>query len=78
MGKSTEEHCLASPLYSCTVAVQNGHISPELMKIRGRHYKPSMENDVISGAEMILYYTQQLLRCKQSLTQISFAWDMRN
>jgi uncharacterized protein DUF6589 len=45
---------LASLLYNCKVAVQNGHISPELMKIRGRHYKPSMENDVIGGAQMIL------------------------
>lgn len=45
---------LANPLYNCRVAVQNGHISPELIKLRGQHYKPSMDNDIIGGAQSII------------------------
>ena len=52
MGKSPEEYCLAG---KPTVQLQGGRPEwSELMKIRGRHYKPSMENDVIGGAQMIL------------------------
>jgi len=45
---------LASPLYNCRVAVQTGHISPDLIKLRGRHYKPSMDNDILGGAQSII------------------------
>ena len=45
---------LANALYNSRVAVQTGHISPELIKLRGRHYKPSMDNDIIGGAQSII------------------------
>jgi hypothetical protein len=45
---------LANTLYNCRVAVQSGHISPELIKLRGRHYKPAMDNDIIGGAQSII------------------------
>ena len=32
----------------------SGSDSPELIKVRDRHYKPSMDNDIIEGAQSII------------------------
>ena len=44
---------VAGSLYDCKVAVINGHIPPEKIKYRGKHFDPSMERDIISLADMI-------------------------
>ena len=44
----------SNSLYNSRVAVQTGHLSPELIKLRGQHYKPSMDDDILGGALSII------------------------
>jgi len=46
----------AGTLYDTKMAFLNGHIDDEVIKRKGKHYDPSMNNDIVGLAEIINHY----------------------
>jgi hypothetical protein len=62
---------IAGTLYDCKMAVMNGHIDPEKVETRGRHYDPSMDRDIVSVADLIDHH--KILHKEKPLQTISRA-----